>query len=187
MRNFGSEIDEALRTDGPIQREKVLHWIDGASDLPTLSKLYRITGEGYYRIQPELGMEAECDAVQRYLFECIRQNVTDDDEIEDRWEAAGTLHSWFCHLGEMKDTSTVLTKATQAITKLFLEGGEDVQIAIEQGFLEHALEMEHLRPLFDHWSSDDRLRGAWERATEWGKAHPAFMWGLIQQLPKPEK
>jgi hypothetical protein len=54
------DIDTALSGDGTIPSEQVLSWIDAAadSDLPTLSKLYRLTGEGYYRIQPELGSHA---------------------------------------------------------------------------------------------------------------------------------
>jgi hypothetical protein len=37
--------------------EKVLLWMDAAEDLLTLAKLYRPTGESYYRIQPDLGRE----------------------------------------------------------------------------------------------------------------------------------
>jgi hypothetical protein len=87
----------ALLSDGPIPKEKVLDWIDGAgdSDLSSLSKLYRLTDTGYHRIQPELGMEPTCALIQRYLLECIRENVTDN---EDRFEAAVPLHVWFSHL-----------------------------------------------------------------------------------------
>jgi len=71
-------------------------------------------------------------------------------------------------------------------TELFLTAGEDVRGAIETGFLEHVLETAALRPYFDHWSSDTRLKEAWERAMEWGKAHPDYTWGLLKQLRKLE-
>jgi hypothetical protein len=188
MFDFGPEIDAALLSEEPLSREKVLLWIDtAAADLLTLSKLYRITDEGYHRIRPELGREATCVLIQRYLLECIRQNVTGNDEIQDRWEAARTLHAWFCHLVEMKDMSLVLKSGAQAVTELFLTGGEEVRAAIEQGFLEHALETVALRPYFEHWSSDSRLQAAWTRALEWGKAHPDYTWGLLQQLRRPER
>jgi len=59
MVEFRSDIDAALSGDGPIPKARVISWIEAAtdSDLSTLSKLYRLTGEGYYRIQPELGRE----------------------------------------------------------------------------------------------------------------------------------
>ena len=188
MAGFKSDIDAALLTDEPLQKEKVLVWINATSDLPTLAKLYRLHGEGYYRIQPELGGDASCSLIQRYLLECIRQNViqdvdiADENEIQDRWEAARTLHGWLCQLAEMNDSSAQIGRAASAITELYLTTGEDVQLAIEQGFLEHALEMAALRPYFEHWSSDDRLRPAWERSLEWGLAHPNFIWGMLQGL-----
>ena len=94
MTRFGSDINTALSSDGPISRENVLSWIDAAadSDLSTLSKLYRLTGEGYHRIQPELGREPSCALIQRYLLGCIRDGVTDNEEIEERYEAAESLH-----------------------------------------------------------------------------------------------
>ena len=97
MSDFKSDISAALLSDGPIPKEKVLDWIAGAadSDLSTLSKLYRLTDTGYHRIQPELGIEPTCALIQRYLLACIRENVIDNEEIEERFEAAMSLHVWF--------------------------------------------------------------------------------------------
>jgi len=74
---IGSEIVAALSNNGPIPKERVLSWIDATadSDLSTLSKLYRLTGEAYYRIEPELGAESTCALIQRYLLGCIREGV----------------------------------------------------------------------------------------------------------------
>lgn len=182
MTDVESEIDAVLSTDAPIPRGKVISWIRAACDLKTLAKLYRLTGESYSRIQPDLGSEETCGLIQTYLLECIRQNVTGREDIEGRWEAAQTLHGWFCHLSEQEDTSAALTMAANAVTELFLTSGADVRNAIEQGFLEHALEMASLRPYFEHWSADARLRDTWERALEWGKTHPDFTWGMLKEL-----
>jgi len=133
-------------------------WIEATSDLSTLAKLYRLTEEGYYRIQPDLGRDASCALIQRYLLQCIREGVSDDGEIQGRYEAAQSLHVWFRHLLEMKDTSAVLTAAAGAVTELFLASGEDVRTAIETGFLEHVLGTAALRPYFEHWSRDPNLR-----------------------------
>jgi hypothetical protein len=181
---FNTDISAALSSDGPISKERVLAWIAAAadSDLSTLSKLYQLTDEGYYRIQPELGREPTCALVQRYLLGCIREGVTDNEEIEERYEAAMSLHVWFRHLLEMEGTSAVLAGAASEVTTLYLENGEDVRDAIETGFLEHALETAALRPYFEHWASDPRLQSAWDRALEWGKAHADYMVGLLQQL-----
>lgn len=183
MVEFGPEIDAALSGDGPIPKDKILLWIDGAadSDLSTLSKLYRLTGEGYYRIQPELGMQSTCALIQRYLLGCIRENVVDDDEIENRFEACGSLHLWLRRLIEIGGTSAILAGAADAVTKLFLESEEGLRYTIETGFLEHALETAALRPYFEHWATDPRLETAWHQALEWGQAHPDFVWNLIRE------
>jgi len=189
MTGPGLDIDTALSGDGTIPSEQVLSWIDAAadSDLPTLSKLYRLAGEGYYRIQPELGRGPTCALIQRYLLGCIRDGVTDNDEIQERHEAAGTLHVWFRHLAGMDGTSEVLTAAANGLMKLYLESGEEVRVAIETGFLEHALETAALRPYFEKWGSDPRLEPAWRRALEWGDAHPDYMAGLFQRLQRKSK
>jgi hypothetical protein len=184
MYEFIPDIDAAFLTDEPLSREKVLLWIDGATDLTTLAKLYGLTNECYYQIRPDLGRDVTCNLIQRYLLECIRQNVAADGRIQDRWEAAGTLHAWFCRLVNMPDTSAVLKSAARAVTELFITSGDEVRNAIEQGFLEHALEMAALRPYFEYWSADGRLQPAWDRALKWGNARPDFLWGLLQQSRK---
>jgi hypothetical protein len=158
-----------------------MRWIGTAPDISILSKLYRLTGERYYDISPELGRDETCLIIERYLLECIRLNVTGNDDIQDRWQATQTLHAWFCNLME-QDAAPILKRSAHGITELFLEGDNDVRNSIEAGFLEHALETAALRPYFDHWSTDDRLRPAWARATEWGRAHPDFTWGMLKQL-----
>lgn len=187
MREFIAEIDAALSGDGPIPKKRALLWIDTASDsdLSTLAKLYRLTGEGYYRIQPELGMEPTCALVQRYLLQCIRQNITDDDEIENRFEACMSLHLWLRHLIETGGTRAIVTQVAQAITKLFLESNEDVRYTIETGFLEHALETAALRPYFEHWAADPKLQRAWDECVKWGEAHPDYTWNLTQRKSAP--
>ena len=184
MTGPANDIDKALFGDGPIPGRQILAWINSApdSDLLTLSKLYRLTNEGYYRIQPELGRGPTCALIQRYLLGCIRDGVADNDEIQERWEAAQTLHVWFRHLGGMDGTSEVLIAVANAVTSLYLESGEDVRDAIETGFLEHAFETAPLRPYFSHWASDSRLQPPWNRALEWGEAHPGYTAGLFQGL-----
>jgi hypothetical protein len=186
MGRFHRKIDEALLSDGQIPRKEVLSWIEQSEDLHTLSKLYRLTRERYYQIQPDLGKEATCGLIQRYLLQCIRENVIGDDQIEDRWKATSSLHVWFCHLIQRDDSAEILRGAANAVTKVFLAGDEGTRNAIEAGFLEHALETEALRPYFQHWSADPRLEPAWSRALAWGKAHPDFTWKLLRQIPRPK-
>lgn len=184
----GSEIVAMLSGDGQISREQVLAWIAATadSDLSTLAKLYRLTEHAYDRIQPALGMEATCALIQRYLLGCMRAGVTENEEIEERYEAAMSLHVWFRHLLGMDGTSSVLRNAATAVTNLYLDSSEDVREAIETGFLEHALETAPLREYFQHWASDPRLQLAWDRALAWGKAHPDYMDGLLKRLPRTE-
>jgi hypothetical protein len=188
------EIDKALASDQTIPREKVVSWISASSDLRTLSKLYRLTRDRYYQIQPELGGPLTCALIQRYLLQCVQQdvkdekeNLADSDKIRGRWEAAESLHIWFRYLIESGNNHEVLTTAAKAVTEVFLSGSDGVRDAIETGFLEHALETEGLWPYFENWREDPRLKEAWERALEWGKAHPNFMWGMLQELRKLQK
>lgn len=183
MAFLDSEIDAVLQSNTPVSKDRVIEWINSASELTTLSRLYRLTDEGYYRITPELGMDVTCGLIQRYLLQCIRQNIEGDDAIQSRFEAAGSLHLWLRHVSDAENTASVITRAARAITDLFLSD-EATQDTIETAFLEHALESAVLRPYFEFWASDDRLRPAWERALEWGKAHPDFMWNLLQSRGK---
>ena len=189
MVDFDSDINTALSSDRPLSRNRVLAWIDATtdSDLSTLSKLYRLTDVAYYRIQPELGMEPTCALIQRYLLGCIREGVTDNNEIEERYEAAMSLHVWFRHLLGIEGAPAVLARAAGAVTDLYLESEENVRDAIEMGFLEHALETAALRPYFEHWASDPRLQLAWHRALEWGEAHPDYMAGMFQRIQQRDK
>lgn len=180
MRDFTNDINAALATDATIHRETVVQWIDSATDLRTLSRLYRLTDEGYHRIQPELGKAITCALIQRYLLECIRQDVQDDDEIESRFIACMSLVSWFHHLLDEGNSSGVIAGAAHAITDLYLER-EDVRYTIETSFLEHALETAALRPYFEHWSRDERLQEAWKLCVEWGEAHPDHMRTMFRQ------
>jgi hypothetical protein len=184
MVEFSSDINAAVSGDGPIPKEQVISWIEAVadSDLLTLSKLYRLTGEGYYRIQPELGIEATCVLIQRYLLGCIRDGVTENEQIQERYEATETLHVWFRHLVTIDGTLSVLSNAASAVTNPYLESGQEVRDAIETGFLEHALETKALRAYFQHWASDARLQASWNRALAWGKAHPGYMAGLFEKL-----
>ena len=115
-------------------------------------------------------------------MECLRQDVKDNEEIESRWEAGGTLHAWLRQLLEGGDCDEVIKSCARAITEIFLGGDAIVRNTIETAFLEHALESTGLRPYFEHWSEDSRLREAWDRALEWGMAHPDFSWNQLQEL-----
>ena len=182
MDDHTAEIDAAISSQAAISRDTVAIWIEAKADLRTLAKIFRVTGEGYYRIKPELGEELECAAVQNYLLECIRQDVRDDDDIESRYEAAATLHGWLRQLLESGDCDDIIKGVARAITEMYLLSAEDIRDAIETGFLEHALESAGLRPFVEHWSADSHLREAWDRALEWGKAHPDSSWNQLQEL-----
>ena len=113
MSDTVAEVGAALHSTKPIARHDVVRWIAAADDISTLSKLYRLTGERYDSINPELGRDETCSLIQRYLLECIRLNVTGRDDIQDRWGAAQTLHVWFCNLME-QDATPVLNRAAPA-------------------------------------------------------------------------
>ncbi len=181
MSDSSREIDAALAGDKTIPRATVLEWIESARDLRTLSRLYRLTDQGYDRIQPELGKEVTCALIERYLLESIRHDVEDDEEIESRFDACMSLLSWLLHLLETPGTGDIIAGAARAITDLYLEK-EEARYTIETAFLEHALETVALRPYFEHWSRDERLERAWKLCLEWGEAHPDRMRTTFREL-----
>ncbi len=128
-----------------------------------------------------------CEKVLSWIDAAADSDLPTLEEIQERYEAAESLHVWFRQLLGMDGTSAVLAGAANAVMNLYLESGEDVRDAIETGFLEHALETAALRPYFEHWASDPRLQQTWNRALEWGKAHPDYMAGLFQRLQRKVK
>jgi len=182
MPDFISEIEAALASNSPIPKDEVLKWIAAAgNDLRSLAKLNLLTNVAYYRIQPELGKETTCALIQRYLLECVRQNVQYDDEIEPRFNACMSLVAWFNHLLDRKE-SEIIAVAARAVTDFYLKSDPALRNAIETGFLEHALETPALRPYFEFWSRDERLQDAWKLCLEWGEAHPGQTRRMFQQL-----
>jgi hypothetical protein len=181
MADLTSEIQTALESDGPIERERVRVWIRGAMDLKTVALLYRLSYEDWDRIEPTLERDETCRLICRYFLLCIRENPQDGTGPQ-RYEAAGDLESWIDHLSNRKDSQKNLQEVATAVTNLYLESDTDVRMAIETGFLEHVLEQAKLRPLFAHWAEDERLRESWQHALTWGEAHPDYMKGFREEL-----
>jgi hypothetical protein len=174
-------IHNALNSDGSVMRDLVREWIRDAPDVETLALLYRFTDEAWDRIDPHLESDETCILIRRYLLRCILENPQGGIALS-RQEAAGELELWFDHLSSKEETQRILNDVVIAVTDLFLSTDDDVQCAIETGFLEHVLEQTRLRPWFSHWAKDERLRETWQRALAWGEAHPDYMKGLREQL-----
>jgi len=182
MSTVTSEIRQFLASDQQIPRATVQSWIASASDLQDLCLLYQLTDECYNRISPELGGQATCDVICRYLIECIRFDP-DDQELLSRYDAASEMLAWFYHLlRHPDDCSDILSLSARAITQLFLDGDEAVRTCIETAFLEHVLERAQLRRFFADWAGDPRLRAAHMRALAWADAHPDFMSNMFNGL-----
>jgi hypothetical protein len=185
MNASSSEIDDALRSRQHIARENFVRWIEPASELETLAKLHYLASTAYDRIQPELGLNVACTLALRYFLECVKTNVQHSGMIESRFGATQNLLDWFYHLAEMDEgQSAILTQAASAITEFYLASNHEVQDAIENGLLKHALEIVALRLYFEHWSADRRLSDAWKRALKWGEAHPNYTWNQLKELHK---
>jgi hypothetical protein len=185
MNASSSEIDDALRSRQHIARENFVRWGESASELETLAKLHYLAGTAYDRIQPELGLNVACTLALRYFLECVKTNVQHSGMIESRFGATQSSLDWFYHLAEMNEgQSAILTQAAAAITELYLASNREVQDAIENGLLKHALEIVALRLYFEPWSADRRLSDAWKRALKWGVAHPNYTWNQLKELHK---
>ncbi len=174
MDDLNSAIESALHSNDRVDREHVRSWIREARDVQALELLYSFTNEAWNRIEPHLERDESCEMICRYFLTCINENSEDEGAL-NRYGAAGELEAWIDHLASIDGTESVLKNIAKAITELYLRSSEDVQTAIETGFLEHVLEQETFRSLFSYWASDERLKDAWQRALEWGLAHPDYM------------
>lgn len=178
-------IRGAAESNGPIKREQVRNWIRDARDVETLALLYGLTDKAWRRIHPALEKNETCQLICRYFLSCIRENPKGGIAL-GRYDAAGALEGWVDHLSNMENTEEILLEIAATVTELFLTGDDDVRRAIETGFLEHVLEQIKLRPLFEHWAADDRLRDTWQRALEWGEAHPDMMKTFRERLSRSQ-
>jgi hypothetical protein len=181
MDKLTAAIQAAIESNELIERERVRVWIRDAIDLKTVALLYRLSREAWNRIEPNLEGDETCRLICRYFLLCIRENPQDGTGLQ-RYDAAGDLESWIDHLSNTVDSQVNLQKVAAAVTTLYLEGGTDVRMAIETGFLEHVLEQAKLRHLFAHWAEDERLKESWQHALAWGEAHPDYMKGIREQL-----
>jgi len=145
--------------------------------------LYGLTDKAWHRINPALEKDETCQLICRYFLSCIRENPQGEIAL-GRYDAAGALEVWIDHLSNVEDTEEILREIAAAVTELFLAGDDGVRRAIETGFLEHVLEQSKLRPLFEYWAADDKLKDTWQRALEWGEAHPDAMKGFRQRLSR---
>jgi hypothetical protein len=181
MNELSQSIEDALQSEGPIPRELVRRWMQDATTVEVDALLYKLTGEAWNRIEPPLERGETCALIERYLLGCIRENPQGGVALS-RYGAAGELEAWFDHLASIDDTAEILRGVVASVTTLFLTGDDHIRGAIETGFLEHVLEQATLRPLFSHWTHDERLQDAWQHALAWGQAHPNFMKSLRARL-----
>jgi len=77
MCDMDGEISKALISEQAIAREKKVSCIRTADDLEVLAKLYRLTRDRYYQIQPALGGPITCGLIPRYLRRCIAEDVAE--------------------------------------------------------------------------------------------------------------
>ena len=175
-----AEIDELralVNGRGPIPRVRVMQAMD-CDDLRVKCLAYEMVTRAYHRIRPELGTITAGEFLLEYYLICITRkeaqasNEGEDDEIHNRFQAAGELVEFLVRAWEHKpETDELIDKLVDRVTRLYLESDDATRNCIETGILEHALERPHFRPLFRRWEHQSELIEAHQRALEWGLAH----------------
>lgn len=142
------------------------------SDLELWAAVYDVLGPGWKLIVPEPDMDETCVFITRYLLRCIHENVRDNDEVPNGYEAAWELAACLKHWADkLPETQAVLSAAAAQFTAAYRAGDEAERECLLNGMLEHALESAAVRPYFDSWRRDTMLSGAWRLAMEWAIAH----------------
>jgi hypothetical protein len=96
----------------------------------------------------------------------------DEEDVHRRFEAARELVGFLVRAwGHKPETDELIEKLVDRVTRLYLESDDATRNCIETGFLEHALECPHFRPLFRRWEHQPELKEAHLWALKWGMAH----------------
>ena len=160
-----------LESDQPIPQAQVVVWMR-SEDLRVLGALYVLTDKAWDRIQPTVDRDTICAFILRYYMRCIEEGPPSEDFVLSRYEAAHTMAGWIKHLwGKRPETDAILEQVATTLKHAYLQGDDAIKEGLVNGVLEHVFEERDLIKLFQDWKQDGRLRGAYDAALEWGKAH----------------
>lgn len=160
-----------LESDQPIPQGQVLAWMR-SEDLRVLGALYVLTDQAWNRIQPAVDRDTICAFILRYYMRCIAEGPQGEDFVMSRYEAAQTMAGWIKHLwGKRPETDAILQQVAATLKQAYVNGQEEIKQCLVNGVLEHVFEEQDLIALFQDWKQDGRLRGAYDAALEWAKAH----------------
>lgn len=164
------EILALLKTDEEISRLQIVEWMK-SKDIKVLGALYKLTSSAYYRIKPELGMEASCDFMLDYFTRCIVENPhATGDYMYSSYEAGTMMSAWIKHLWNKRPaTEKVLEKVRDTLAEVYLFGDKEVQGCIMYAILEPVFMDKDMIVLFKGWKKKPHLRGVYDSALEYAK------------------
>lgn len=171
MSKAGDELRLRVEREDTFTLDEIRALIAAPDDLDLWAAVYTALGEGYYRIEPEPGMELTCSFILSYLLRCVREDPN-SDEIHSAFDAASDLATalklWATRLPAAEP---MLRLASEQVAETFLAGNEAVRARLRDAMLEHALERSAVRPFFAAWEGHPVLGDAWRDAMEWAVHH----------------
>jgi hypothetical protein len=163
------EILALLKSDEDISRSQIVELMK-SDDLKALGALYKLIGRAYYRIKPELGMEASCDFMLDYYTRCIVENPPKGDYMYSRYEAGTIMSAWIKHLWNKRPaTEKVLEKVRDTLAEVYLLGDKEVQGCIMYAVVEPVFMDKDMIILFKGWKKKPHLREVYDSALEYAK------------------
>jgi len=149
----------------PLSGEIVSQWMD-SSDLETMGAVFALlhTPEQYQRIKPALNFENYRTFHLRYYERCLREDP-EGEWCDSRYTAAHSLVAWFTGLwNDETMPREALRQLKSLLARLYLEGDEELKVAVITGALEHLFANRKILRFFADWKSDPHLKAAYFEA-----------------------
>jgi hypothetical protein len=164
-------IYERIKTGSSFSLSELHALVDQNTDLTVWGAVREVLRSAYARISPLPDMQFNCEFIVRYLLRVIHEPPT-SEQLLSCYEAAHELAECCKHwASKLPLTNEVLRFLAAEIASAYVRAQEPEQLCLLNGFLEHALEAESVRPYFESWKLDHELAHAWELAMEWGVYH----------------
>ena len=165
--------DEENERTGPIAKDALFASMRG-SDLELEGAAYEFVSNPKYarRVSPPVTLDEFVAFSKHYFERCLHAN-RHGRYSDSRYEAGHEIVRVFVSL--WKDESVPRKKLEELrdwLERLYLEGDEELRLALVTATLKHLFESRKIKKFFESWRKRPILEKAYREAAEWGQFHP---------------
>ncbi len=174
-------LDELIREfgdDGEERKETVAKDILLASqrgtDIELLGAAFVFITEPKFswRVAPPLTLDEYVEFTTQYLERCLLDNPN-GEWAHSRYEAGHAIVNIFVALWKNESVPrNALEELRDWLGRLYLEGDEELRVALVTATLEHLFESRTIKTFFASWKTRPLLDKAYDDAVDWARFHP---------------